>query len=70
MTMTPSDTRDILDRAQAQRAKTCAETNVWIRLDLLEGLIDEIITLRRQRRPGIVGSVADIVNKGKQEGKP
>jgi hypothetical protein len=68
--MNAPDAPDILARAQALRAKVCSETHCWIRLDVLEGLIEEITTLRRQRRPGVVGSVADIVNRGKQEGKP
>lgn len=71
--MTTSDTAapDFLARAQAIRAKVCSETHTWVRLDILEGLIEEITVLRAvgPRRPA-VASVADIVNRGKQEGKP
>jgi hypothetical protein len=69
--MTTSDAApDILARAQALRAKVCSETHCWVRLDVLEGLIDEITVLRAvgPRRPP-AASVADIVNKAK-EGKP
>lgn len=68
--MTTSET-DFLARAQAVRQKVCTETHCWVRLDLLEGLIDEITVLRAvgPRRPAVT-SVAEIVNRGKQEGKP
>lgn len=39
---------DFLDRAKAAQAKVANETTVVIRLDLLEGLIGEIETLRRE----------------------
>lgn len=71
MTMTTSDAApDILARAQALRAKVCSETHAWVRLDVLEGLIEEITALRAlgPRRP--VPSIADIVKKQAQEGKP
>lgn len=39
---------EVLERARAIRAKVCAETHCWVRLDILEGLIDEVETLRRE----------------------
>ncbi|MER9336465.1 hypothetical protein NKJ06_21135 [Mesorhizobium sp. M0293] len=39
---------EFLDRAKSVQAKTTAETSVWIRLDLLEGLIGDIEALRKQ----------------------
>lgn len=54
---------EILERAKLVQAKTAAETSVWIRLDLLEGLIGEIETLRgevRRLQPAPGGRPASI----------
>lgn len=61
--MTPNEA---LDRALLLRDKARAETNVWVRLDVLEGLVE----LALRSKGGPVASVAEIVNRGKQEGKP
>ena len=39
---------DVLNRARLIQQKTAAETSVWIRLDLLEGLIAEIERLQHK----------------------
>lgn len=71
----------ILDRAKAIQAKTATETQIWIRLDLLEGLIREIEVLQLEvlrlaandPRTGLgaalvpkdIGSVVDLASKRK-----
>lgn len=39
---------EFLERAKAAQAKVAGETSVWIRLDLLEGLIGDIEALRKE----------------------
>jgi hypothetical protein len=39
---------DVLERAKAKQNQTASTTDVWLKLDLLEGLIAEIEQLRHR----------------------
>lgn len=41
---------EILQRAKALQAKVASETSFWVKLDLFEGMIAEIETLRAEVR--------------------
>jgi hypothetical protein len=63
----------VLDRAKALQLKVASETQFWVRLDLLEGLIAEIERLQTYERahPATApASVRDIHARHQLKGDP